>query len=68
MIHFENEFCVCLCFGMHYSVSILVLLILKRKGKLDALHLMSYRCNVTINVALSRSAMGCSAVCDCGIS
>ena len=41
----------CLCFVMHYCVSILVFgIILKRKRKLVALLLLSYRCSVTINV------------------
>ena len=43
-------------------------IILNRKSMLDALHLLSYRCIVTINVALPHSTVGCSAVCDCGMS
>ena len=41
-------------------------IILKRKRKLVALLLLSYRCNVTINVtvALLHGAMGWSAVSD----
>ena len=41
------EFCVCLCFVMHYFVSILVL---QRKRNLVALLLLSYRCIVTVIV------------------
>ena len=49
--HCFLEFCVCLCFFyalpcVHSSFAI----ILKRKKKLVALELLSYRCNVTINV------------------
>ena len=46
---------------VHSSLAI----ILKRKRKLAALLLLSYRCIVTINV---HGAVGWSAVCDCGIS
>ena len=47
------EFCVYLCFVMHYLVSILVCDHLaedERKRKLIALLLLSYRCIATINV------------------
>ena len=46
-------------------------IILKRKRKLVALLLLSYRCIVTINkcsVAITHGAVGWSAVCDFGIS
>ena len=46
-------------------------IILKRKRKLAALLLLSYRYIVTINVlyiALPHGAVLWSAVCDCGIS
>ena len=47
-------------------------IILKRKRKLVALLLLSYRCIVTVkckcSVALPQGAMGWSAVCDCGIA
>ena len=42
-------------------------IVLKRKGKLVALLLLSYICIVTLNV-LPHGAVGWSAVCDCGIS
>ena len=49
--HCLLEFCVCLCFVMHYFVSILAFaIILKRKRKLVALLLLSYKCIATINV------------------
>ena len=45
------EFGVCLCFVMHYFVSLSSFAItLKRKRKLAALLLLSYICIVTINV------------------
>ena len=51
---------------MHNFVSILVL---KRKRKLVALLLLSYRFIVTFcSVPLPHGAMGWSAICDCGIS
>ena len=45
-------------------------IILKRKRKLVALLSLSYCCIVTINVMwlFPCSAVGWSAVCDCGIS
>ena len=44
-------------------------IILKRKRELVTLLLLSYGCLVSkCSVALSRSAMGWSTVCDCGIS
>ena len=47
-------------------------IILKRKRKLVAMLLLSYRYIVTIinncSVALPRGAVGWSAVCDCDIS
>ena len=43
-------------------------IILKRKRKLVALLILSYRCIFTINVALPHCAVGRSAVYDCGIS
>ena len=46
-------------------------IVLKRKRKLVALLLLSYRCIVTINVLwllIHNGAVGWSAVCDCGIS
>ena len=47
---------------VHSSLAI----ILKKKRKLVALLLLSYRCIVTINIPYG--AVGWSAVCDCGIS
>ena len=45
------EFCDCLCFVIHYFVSISVFAIIsKRKRKQVGLLLLSYRCIVTINV------------------
>ena len=52
-------FCYAL-FCVHSSFAI----ILKRKSKLVALVLLSYRCIVT----LPHGAVGWSAVCDCGSS
>ena len=51
---------------MHSSFAI----ILKRKRKLVALLLLSYRmrCNYKCSVALPHGAVGWSAVCDCSIS
>ena len=50
-INYSHQFCVCVCFVMPYFVSILVFaIILKRKRKLVALLLLSYRFNVTNNV------------------
>ena len=46
-------FFVCLCFSMHYIVSLKVssfAIILKRKRELVALLLLSYECLVTVNV------------------
>ena len=43
--HWLWGFCVCLCFVLHYFVSI----ILKRKRELVALLLLSYGCLVTLN-------------------
>ena len=47
-------------------------IILKRKRKLVALLLLSYRCTVycyyKYSVALPHGAVGWTAVCDCGIS
>ena len=43
------EFCVCMCFVLHNFVSSFAI-ILKRKRKLVALLLLSYRCIVTIKV------------------
>ena len=43
--HCLLEFCVCLCFAMHYFETILVL-----QRKLVALLLLSYKCIATINV------------------
>ena len=46
-----REFCVCLCFVIHYlCVHSSLAIILKRKRKLVALLLSSYRCTVTLNV------------------
>ena len=42
-----------------------IVIVLKRKRKLVALLLLSYRCIVTM--ALPQGAVGWSAVCDCGI-
>ena len=58
---------------MHYFMSIRdsFAIILKRKRKLVALLLFSYKCLVTVDVLwldLPHVAMGWSAVCDCGIS
>ena len=55
---------------MHFCVHSSFAIILKRKRKLVALLLLSYRCIVTIIfiVALPHCARGWSAVCDCGIS
>ena len=59
-----SSFCYVLLY-VHSSFAI----ILKRKLKLVALLLLSYRCIVTITVLwLFFSAVGWSAVCDCGIS
>ena len=51
---------------VHFIFSI----ILKMKRKLVALILLSYKCllTVTVLVALPHSAVGWSAVCDCGLS
>ena len=45
-------------------------IILMRKRKMVAMLLLSYRCLATVkcSVALPRSAVVWSAVCDCGIS
>ena len=43
------EVCVCMCSVLHYFVSSFSI-ILKRKRKLVALLLLSYRCIVTINI------------------
>ena len=55
-----------LCVNSSFAIT------LKRKRKLVALLLLSYRCIVTLyykcSVALPRGAMGWSAACDCGIS
>ena len=61
------DFCVCLlfCYALlcfHSSFAI----ILKRKRKLVALLLLSYR--KKYYVAIPRGAVGWSALCDCGIS
>ena len=58
-----------ICYVLLYVYSSFAI-ILKRKRKLIALLLLSYRCLVTVNilVALSRGAMGWPAVCDCDIS
>ena len=59
-----SSFCNVLLY-VHSSFAI----ILKRKLKLVALLILSYRYIVTINVLwLFFSAVGWSAVCDCGIS
>ena len=60
------EFYVCLCFVMHYFMSINM----KRKRKLVALLLLSYRCLVDYkcSVDLPHGTVSWSAVCDCGIS
>ena len=48
--HCLREFCVHLCFVMHYCVFFSFAITLKRKRKLLALLLLSCRCIVTINV------------------
>ena len=45
-----REFCVCLCFAMHYFVSILVLQTSEKEEKADCLLILPYRCIVIINV------------------
>ena len=57
------------CYALLCGVSCFAI-ILKRKRKLVALLLLSYRCILTINVLwlFLNGAVGCSAVCDCGIS
>ena len=57
--------CLCFCYALlcvHSSFAI----ILKRKRKLIALLLLSYR--KKYYVAIPRGAEGWSALCDCGIS
>ena len=57
-----SSFCYALlCVNSTFAI------ILKRKRTLVDLLLLSYRCIVTINVALPRVAVVLSTVCDCGI-
>ena len=58
-----------LCYALICAISS-VAIISRRKTKLVALLLLSYRCNVTINVLwhLITVPWGWSAVCNCGIS
>ena len=64
------EFCVCLCFVMHYFVSILVCNHLKEEEKADcfAIIVLQMYLYCKCYVALPHGAVGWSAVCDCGIS
>ena len=61
----EVLFCLCFCYALlcvHSSFAI----ILKRKRKLVALLLLSYR--KKYSVAIPSGAVEWSALCDCGIS
>ena len=64
------ELCVCLlfCYAL-LCVNSSFAIILKRKRKMVALLLLSYRCIVTVkcSVALSHGVMDWSAVCNCDI-
>ena len=60
---FLSLFCYVLL-RVHSSFAI----ILKWKRKLVALLLLQMYCYYKSSVALSHSAMGWSAVCDCGVS
>ena len=64
-----------LCWSLFWYALLYIILsfaiILTRKRELVALLLLSVESRVTLNalyVALPRSAVGWSAVCDCGIS
>ena len=64
------KLCVCICFVMHYFVSIIVLHHLEEEDKagcFDIIVLQIY-CYYKCSVALPQGAVGWSAVCNCGIS
>ena len=65
------EFCVRICFAMHYFVSILVCNLLEEEEKAGcfAIIVLQMYCYYNYSVALPHGTVGWSAVvCDCGIS
>ena len=71
MYHCLWGFCVGLCFGMYYILSLLVLQSSWREREsagFPAFNVFWMSCYCICPVDLPHSAMGCSAVCDCGIS
>ena len=61
---------VCLCFDMHYFVSILVYNHLEEEEKAGCFSIIVLQmyCYYKCSMALPHGAVGWSAVCDCGIS
>ena len=62
-----NTALIALASSQCFDEKVQLAIILKRKRKLVALLLLSYRCIVALDV-LPHGALGWSAVCDCGIS
>ena len=66
---FARVLCLSLLWYALLSVLSSFAIIFKRKRELAALLILSYECLVTVcSVAHPHSAVGWSAVCDCGIS